>query len=83
MTTQIMAFIDGIIESDKKINRRQRHTSRRIWERVVEEYGEDSSPAESTVRRYVGEVKKRNPEPFIPWASVRGRACKGILERSR
>jgi transposase len=77
MTTQIMAFIDGIIESDKKINREQRHTSRRIWERVIEEFGEDSSPAESTVRRYVGKVKKRNPEPFIPLGFVAGQSMQG------
>jgi hypothetical protein len=67
MTTQTMAFIDGIIESDRKINRKQCHTSRRIWERVVEEFGEDSSPAELTVRRYVGKVKKRSPEPERSW----------------
>jgi hypothetical protein len=39
MTTQIMAFIDGIIESDKRMNRRQRHASKRIWERVLEHIG--------------------------------------------
>jgi hypothetical protein len=66
-----------IIESDKKINRKQRHTSRRIWERVVEEFGEDSSPAESTVRRHVGKVKKRNPEPFIPLGFVAGQSMQG------
>ena len=37
----------------------QRHTSRRIWQRLVEEHGADVG--ESTVRRYVGEARRREP----------------------
>lgn len=77
MTSQVMAFIDAIIESDKKIHRKQRHTSKRIWERVVSEFGEEISPSESTVRRYVGKVKRRNPEPFIPLSFLPGQSMQG------
>jgi Transposase and inactivated derivatives len=56
LTPAIKAFIDSILESDKTAPRKQRHTARRIWQRVTEERGADV--AESTVRRYV-RVRKR------------------------
>jgi len=39
------------LTDDKEAPRKQRHTARRIWERLVDEHGADV--AESTVRRYV------------------------------
>jgi transposase len=50
------AFIDGILESDRKAPRKQRHTAHRIWERIRIEL-----PAcrvcERTVRLYVHQRK--------------------------
>lgn len=46
------AVIDQILEDDKVAPRKQRHTARRIWQRLVDEHG--AQVAESTVRSYVG-----------------------------
>jgi pyocin large subunit-like protein len=48
--------IDGWIEADKTAPRKQRHTARRIYQRLVEEHGADVG--ESTVRRYVAQRKQ-------------------------
>ena len=44
------------LEEDSRSWRKQRHTAKRIWERLVEEY--DVDVKESTVRHYVGKLKK-------------------------
>ena len=51
MTADLKAFIDGILLVDKEAPRKQRHSARRIWQRLTDELG--SSAAEVTVRRYV------------------------------
>jgi transposase len=51
--------IDGWLEEDRKAPRKQRHTARRVWQRLVEEHG--AKVGESTVRRYVAEVRRRQP----------------------
>lgn len=43
------------LEADLGVPRKQRHTARRVWERLVSEYG--AQVGESTVRRFVAEVK--------------------------
>lgn len=48
-------FIDRWLEDDKTVPRKQRHTSRRVWERLILEHQADIG--ESTVRRYVKTVK--------------------------
>lgn len=53
LTPALKAFIDSILESDKTAPRKQRHTARRIWRRLVDEHQADV--AESTVRAYVGQ----------------------------
>lgn len=57
LTPAIKAFIDQALESDRKAPRKQRHTARRLWQRVIDERGADV--AESTVRAY---VRKRRRE---------------------
>jgi transposase len=49
--------IDEWLEIDATMPKKQRHTARRIFQRLVEEFGADVS--ESSVRRYVAEVKHR------------------------
>ncbi len=51
------AIIDAWLETDRTMPRKQRHTARRVHQRLVIEYGAELS--ESTVRRYVGEAKKQ------------------------
>ena len=52
-----MAWIDGILVADREESRKQRHTARRIWTRLVKEKGAEL--AEITVRRYVRERKRQ------------------------
>lgn len=48
----VKAFIDEILEGDRKAPRKQRHTAHRIWQRIRRERPE-CQIGESTVRRYV------------------------------
>jgi transposase len=43
------------LTADLEVPKKQRHTARRVWERLVSEHG--AVVGESTVRRYVAEVK--------------------------
>ncbi len=64
-----VAFIDAILESDRQAPRKQKHTARRMWQRLREEIpGVDV--AESTVREYVckrkAELGLSGREVFVP-----------------
>ena len=50
------ATIREWLTADLSAPRKQRHTARRIWQRLVDERG--ASVAESTVRAYVGRVRR-------------------------
>jgi transposase len=52
-------IIDGWLEADREAPRKQRHTARRVWQRLVDEHG--ATVGESTVRRYVAEIRRRQP----------------------
>ncbi|HTT88305.1 MAG TPA: IS21 family transposase [Acidimicrobiales bacterium] len=54
--------IEEWLEADRSAPRKQRHTARRVWQRLVEEHGADLG--ESTVRRYVTEVRARHEMPM-------------------
>lgn len=56
-------IIDGWLEEDRKWPRKQRHTARRVWQRLVTEHGADVG--ESTVRRYVKAVRERQSFPLV------------------
>ena len=62
-------FIDGVLESDRKAPRKQRHTAHRIWTRLRREMPE-LDVAESTVRQYVRARKTAmgllGMETFVP-----------------
>ena len=51
--------IDGWLLADRDAPRKQRHTARRVWQRLVDEHG--AVIAESTVRGYVASVKRDLP----------------------
>ncbi len=55
--------IDGWLEADRSAPRKQRHTARRVFQRLVEEHG--AVVGESTVRRYVAEVRRRMDVPLV------------------
>jgi len=52
----LIAFIDAILEADRRAPRKQRHTAHRIWQRIVAERPKHKV-AEVTVRQYVRERK--------------------------
>ena len=51
--------IVGWLIADRDAPRKQRHTARRVWQRLVDEH--DVVVGESTVRRYVAEAKRSLP----------------------
>src|SRR5256885_3719276 len=51
------ALIDAWLEADREAPRKQRHTARRVWQRLVDEHG--AQIGESTVRRYVAGARRR------------------------
>ncbi len=61
------ALIDGWLEADKDVPRKQRHTARRIWQRLRDEHG--AEVGESTVSDYVRERKREmglSRKGFVP-----------------
>jgi transposase/predicted nucleic acid-binding protein len=60
-------IIRGWLTDDLEVPKKQRHTARRVWERLVGEYG--AQIGESTVRRFVAQVKAdlvKTPQVAIP-----------------
>jgi len=53
------ATINTWLEEDESAPKKQRHTARRVFQRLVEELGADVG--ESTVRRYVAQAKRDRP----------------------
>ncbi|MFC3637525.1 hypothetical protein ACFONL_09050 [Camelimonas fluminis] len=58
------AIIDGILEADRTVHSKQRHTGNRIFERLRDEHG--FSGGISIVRAYVSRARLRSREVFIP-----------------
>ena len=61
------ALIDEWLEADRHAPRKQRHTARRVWRRLVDEHG--AQVAERTVREYVAARRRALGEPgevFVP-----------------
>jgi transposase len=55
--------IERWLEEDQQAPRKQRHTARRVHQRLVEEHGAEIG--ESTVRRFVGEIRARQEHPLV------------------
>ncbi|HYN51851.1 MAG TPA: IS21 family transposase [Thermoleophilaceae bacterium] len=68
------AVIDEWLEADRAAPRKQRHTAKRIWRRLVDEHGADV--AEVTVRQYVRRRKRQLGWPvsevFVPQVHAPG-----------
>jgi transposase len=64
--------IKQILEDDLKVHKKQRHTAKRIWERLRDENGYQG--AYSTVREAVRRLTQKNQEVFIPLKHPPGEA---------
>ena len=67
-----VGFIEEILEKDETAPRKQRHTARRIFERLRDERGYDG--CYSTVRDYVRPRRQSRKEAFVPLAHPPGHA---------
>ncbi len=67
-------IIDGWLLADRDVPRKQRHTARRVWQRLVAEHG--ATVAEVTVSRYVAarraELGLEAAEVMVPQAHAPG-----------
>ena len=64
--------IDRILEDDLRVPRKQRHTAKRIYERLRDEYGFDGGY--TIVKDYVREHRRRTHEMFVPLSHPSGHA---------
>ena len=64
--------IDRILEDDLKRSRKQRHTAKRIFERLRDEYGFDGGY--TRVKDYVREHRRQTKEMFVPLSHPPGHA---------
>ena len=67
-----VGVIDQILEDDKGQLKKQRHTAKRIYERLRDEYG--FAGGITIVTDYVREKKRRSREVFVPLAHPPGHA---------
>ena len=78
----VMAFIDAVLDGDRRAPRKQRHTARRIHRRILREFP-GASVAESTVRNHVRERKRQMGlvlrETFVPQSYAWGSGGAGGL----
>lgn len=54
------------LSEDEAAPRKQQHTAKRIYDRLVAEHGFGGS--ERTIRQYVAEIRQKAPEGFVPLA---------------
>ncbi len=71
----VAAFIDQVLDEDRRAPRKQRHTARRIYRRILTEFP-DAAIAESTVRNHVRARRRAmglvQRETFVPQSYVLG-----------
>ena len=64
--------IDAILEADRQVPRKQRHTAKRVLERLRDEHGFDGQY--TIVKDYVRERRRRTQEMFVPLSHAPGQA---------
>ena len=64
--------IDQILNGDHRVPKKQRHTAKRIFERLRDEYGFDGGY--TIVKDYVREQRRRTKEMFVPLSHPPGHA---------
>jgi transposase len=65
-------IIDGWLEEDKKVPRKQRHTAKRIYERLRAEHG--FTGGYTIIKDYVRQRDRRSREMFVPLSHPPGHA---------
>jgi transposase len=65
-------FIDSILEEDKGVHKKQRHTAKRIHERLCDE--ESFTGGYTIVKDYLQTKKRKSRESFVPLAHPPGEA---------
>ena len=61
-------LVRGWLREDRDAPKKQRHTARRVWQRLVEEH--QASVAETTVRDFVRQVKAELSAELLPSVSI-------------
>jgi len=67
-----IGVIDAILEADKTVPRKQKHTSKRVFERLRDEHG--YAGGITIVKDYIFAAKQRQREMFVPLAHPPGHA---------
>lgn len=67
---RFIPIIEAWLQQDQEAPRKQRHTARRIYERLVEEH--DFPGSERRVREIVAQLKKKPRESYLPLAFAPG-----------
>ena len=64
--------IDRILDNDQRVPKKKRHTAKRIFERLRDEYGFDGRY--TIVKDYVREHRRQTKEMFVPLSHPPGHA---------
>lgn len=73
LTQEVVAFVKKCLEEDSRSkSKKQHHTAKRIYDRLVAEWG--FTGGETTVRRLVKELREKQQEAFVPLAFPPGDA---------
>ena len=65
LTEDVVAFVRQCLDADSQCrSKKQHHTAKRIYDRLVAEYG--FTGGETTVRRLVKELREKSQEAFVP-----------------
>ena len=72
LTGDVETFVRQCLDEDTHSLRKQHHTAKRIYERLVEECG--FTGGETTVRRLVRELREKPQEAFVPLVFLAGDA---------
>ncbi len=67
-----LGIIDQILEDDREQHKKQRHTAKRIWQRLRAEHG--FTGGYTVVKDYVREARLRHKEVFVPLTHPAGDA---------
>ena len=70
-------MIDQWLDADKEMRKKQRHTAKRVYDRLKEKYNDEFDCSYRTVAKYVAEKKKslyENKQSFLPLVHKPGEA---------
>ncbi len=65
-------IIDGWLEGDREVHRKQRHTAKRVFDRLRAEHG--FTGGYTIVKDYIRDRERRSREMFVPLAHPPGQA---------